>query len=98
MIRLHNPTGRNTPAHVVDLGSLEFFFSYETCIAFRGPMGSMRITNNWGPTTGRHFRELGCQHFPTVDQDVFDRAVTLATDAIELAARTLATVDTEVRA
>lgn len=75
-IRLHNPTGRNTQAHIVTINGNEFFFSYETCIAFRGTLKGewrvLRLPNYWGPTTGRHFRELGCQHFELVSSDEFD--------------------------
>ncbi len=35
-ISLRNPTGRNTKAHIVTISGREYFFSYETCIAFRG--------------------------------------------------------------
>ena len=64
MITLRNPTSRNTQAHVVTIGEWELFFSYETLIAARGPNFEYRIANSWGPTTGRHFRELGCYNFP----------------------------------
>jgi hypothetical protein len=67
--RLSNPTGRNTKACVVEIGPHSFFFSYETCIAYAGPLGAARIANVWGRTTGRHFRELGCGAFPTVEPD-----------------------------
>lgn len=68
-VRLSNPTGRNTRACVVELGPHAFYFSYETCIAYAGPLGAARVANVWGPTTGRHFRELGCGGFPTVEPD-----------------------------
>lgn len=81
MIRLSNPTGRNTPAHVVTIGQREYFFSYETCIAYRGPGScsdswrAIRIANHWGPTTGRHFTDLGCKNFETVDDAAFNSFV-----------------------
>lgn len=49
--RLHNPTGRNTKARVVEIGPHAFYFSYETCIAYAGPLGRARRANVWGPTT-----------------------------------------------
>lgn len=71
MIKLRNPTGRNTPAHIVTVGENEYFFSYQTCIAFRGEVNGkyriMRIENSWGPTTGRHFNEMGCRDWPIVE-------------------------------
>lgn len=75
-IRLTNPTGRNTRAHVVTIGAREFFFSYETCIGFRDYSQSglsVRLANHWGPTTGRHFRELGCDGFAVVEPDECER-------------------------
>ena len=67
--RLSNPTGRNTKACVVEIGPHTLFFSYATCIAYTGPLGRARRANVWGPTTGRHFRELGCAGFPVVEAD-----------------------------
>lgn len=76
MIRLTNPTGRKTPAHIVTIGQKEYFFSYQTCIAFRGPdqngnIVGLRIANSWGPTTGRHFNELGCKDFHVLSDEAF---------------------------
>lgn len=69
MITLCNPTGRNTPAHVVGLeDGTQLFFSYETCIAKESPDGTQqRLANVWGPTTGRHFNEMGLAHWPIVE-------------------------------
>ena len=67
--RLNNPTGRNTRACVVEIGPHAFYFSYETCIAYAGPLGAARRANVWGPTTGRHFRELRCAGFTVVEPE-----------------------------
>jgi len=90
MIRLTNPTGRNTRAHIVTIsipGRIErgFFFSYETCIAYCGPDGNggfamIRIPNRWGPTTGRHFRELGCDNFHEIPEDEFNLVVSASVE------------------
>lgn len=68
-IALHNPTGRSTRAAVVTFSEVKLFFSYNTLIGVwnsaTGERG--RVANTWGPTTGRHFRELGCDGFPIVD-------------------------------
>ncbi len=57
-------------AHIMtDARGNEFFFSYETCIAFRGTIAGrdgrveIRLPNIWGPTTGRHMSALGCADF-----------------------------------
>ena len=100
MIELRNPTGRNTNAHIVTINSNDYFFSYETCIAFRGSSAKqvlavsgpaqkvettsvyhrVRLANHWGPTTGRHFRELGCGDFPIVSYELFEEIVEGATN------------------
>lgn len=78
--RLSNPTGRNTRACVVEIGPHAFYFSYATCIAYAGPLGSARRANAWGPTTGRHFRELGCGGFPIVEPDELEALVLRAVE------------------
>lgn len=113
MITLTNPTGRNTKAHVVTIGEREYFFSYETCIAFRGytspkkcpncghserflyesrwqcheclkplpeKLQQLRLPNLWGPTTGRHFKELGCANFKTLSEEDFNSIVEASLD------------------
>jgi hypothetical protein len=76
---LTNPTGRNTRAHVfADAAGNEYFFSYETCIAYRGEDNegnwvALRRENDWGPTTGRHFRELGCDNFAKFRANEFEQ-------------------------
>jgi len=72
MTHLINPTGRKTQAHIVTLdgNGLKLYFSYNTLIAVSDPSKHMfaRLANLWGPTTGRHFSELNCSHFPIVDK------------------------------
>lgn len=69
MLTLRNPTGRNTQAYILTLDDgTTLYFSYQTCIAiWKGDL-RLRLPNNWGPTTGRHFNELGCSHFDIVDE------------------------------
>ncbi len=70
MATLTNPTGRKTEARIATIRGDDYFFSYSTCIAFRGidhrdgEYIRVRVRNQWGPTTGKHFRELGCADFP----------------------------------
>lgn len=65
--KLLNPTGRKTEARILTTPDADLFFSYQTCIAYRvwdgESMESLRRPNDWGPTTGRHFNELGCANF-----------------------------------
>jgi len=80
--RLSNPTGRKTEAHVAEVGGNNYYFSYETCIAFSGNVFlqdkvpnvqhvQVRLKNHWGPTTGRHFNDLYCGEFDIVDDEEF---------------------------
>lgn len=78
-ISIINPTGRKTQAHIVTVHGNEYFFSYRTCIAFRGTSAGgyrkVRLANHWGPTTGRHFNELGCGNFEVVPDEQFAAVV-----------------------
>lgn len=70
-MRLELPR-RNTKAYILYLNKGVFFFSYETCIAAQLSTGKeLRRANTWGPTTGRHFNELGCKDFPIVSDELF---------------------------
>ena len=70
-IRLTNPTGRNTQAHLVEIGLHSFYFSYETCIAYRGPRVCCRVANSYSRTTLKHMREMGVYDWPEVSSDAF---------------------------
>lgn len=82
---LTNPTGRKTEAHIyTDEKGNEYFFSYETCIAYRGERRNsfhdsshieIRRGNHWGPTTGRHFSELGCKGFDVLKDQEFHELI-----------------------
>ncbi len=62
---------RETRAHRLDIGASSFYFSYETLIAYEGPSGRFRIRNSWGPTTGRHFNDMGCGGFCVMGDEAF---------------------------
>lgn len=71
-IRLIKGSERNTRATIVTINEHTLYFSYSTCIAYRGPLGSYRIANHWGPTTGRHFSEMDIKELPIVDDKSFE--------------------------
>lgn len=52
-------SNRNTQAYSIGLGPHQFFISYETIVAYKGPLGYVRRVNEWGPTTGKHLSEMG---------------------------------------
>jgi len=67
-IRLNKGSTRNTEAYIVNIGPHEFYFSYETCIAYRGPAGRFRDEDTYSRTTARHMKEMGVkewQSYPT---------------------------------
>jgi hypothetical protein len=78
-MRLYNPTGRKTQAHIVVIKDVKYYFSYETCIAaegeFKGYARRIRVANSWGPTTGRHFNELGCKDFEVLEDNIFNKII-----------------------
>ena len=56
-------SGSNYGVHAmhVHVGEMDLYFSYKTCVAFRGPGFSdmLRVRENeWGPTTGKHLNML----------------------------------------
>jgi hypothetical protein len=74
----------NANACTVTVNGATYYFSYETCIAFKGHLSGLpirndnpsvhkavRIANAWGPTTGRHFNQLGCADFELVTDEEF---------------------------
>lgn len=45
----------------VSIGDREWWFSYRTCVAYRGPETNFATVvreNDWGPTTGRHLNYI----------------------------------------
>lgn len=65
----------NGKATIVTIGRTTYYFSYTTCIAISAIEGNqftqVRIRNSWGPTTGRHFNEMGCKNFREVSGEQF---------------------------
>ena len=56
-VKLWNYAGEK--GHAVEIGSLTFYFSYSTLIAFRSKQSGLVVRENeWGTTTGRHLNEV----------------------------------------
>lgn len=60
-----------TQATYAIIGPITLFFSYQTLIAANFEPSSpdvkrqyLRRPNHWGPTTGKHFGQLDCKHYP----------------------------------
>lgn len=58
-MHLRKTSHRNTQLHVVDIGNLSVWYSYQTPVAYRVAGAPIVVRrNDWGPTTGRHIREI----------------------------------------
>jgi hypothetical protein len=68
----------NYGAHALtftDADGNDYWFSYKTLVAFRGPNGRRVVLKNyWSTTTGKHLNAIdgGCKR-DRVDQETFDR-------------------------
>ena len=71
------PPHRNTKSYEVFIGGLNLVFSYSTCVAmYYHPLGLCgRLDNRWGPTTGRHLKEMGAWVFPVVESHELEAMV-----------------------
>lgn len=59
----------------VKKGVVNFWYSYETLIAFQVPgFSSVDLKNYWGPTTGKHMNWLSHKS-GRVDQEEFDETL-----------------------
>lgn len=83
MISLSNPTNRNTEARVLTLGPHRLYFSYETLVAYAGPLGAATTSKKWSVTTSKHIREMGADRLPRIDQEELERRVQPILDAVE---------------
>lgn len=76
----HMGTDRNTKAYAVQLGPVYLYFSYNTLIGVFDGRRTYRAANHWGPTTGRHFGDLGIKEGEMIDsQETLTR---LASEAV----------------
>ena len=75
MIQFQKGSSRNTQCYELRIGPHWFGISYQTIIAYRGHAGltgewqACRLHNSWGPTTGRHMRDLNCHQYREVDDE-----------------------------
>ena len=77
MIKFRRETNRRTEAYSIDIGYNRLYISYEAIVAFTDSAmnSSCRIENHWGPTTGRHMREMGVHDFPIVSDEEMERRI-----------------------
>ena len=60
MVRLRNMNENGAKNfNKVEIGDLELYFSYETCVGFRTSKTGLVVSENiWGSTTGKHLNWL----------------------------------------
>ena len=60
MVRLRNMNENGAKNfNMVEIGDLELYFSYETCVGFRTSKTGLVVSENiWGSTTGKHLNWL----------------------------------------
>jgi len=58
--------------NVVTVGDHEYFFSYETCIAYRNSQIRFRRNKTYSRTTAKHMTELGVKDWPQVTDAEFE--------------------------
>lgn len=75
LVRFQHGTNRNTKAYIVTVGEHDLYISYETVIAYNGPRTRFRMDNVWGPTTGRHMKEMGVYNYPTLSPEDFEKSL-----------------------
>ena len=73
-IELSSPLGERVPFHVVTVGDREWFFSYQTCVAYRTDGARYRRAENYSVTTARHMRLAGVADWPKLDDAAFETA------------------------
>lgn len=57
-----------------EVGGREFYFSYQTLVAFRKRDGALVMRENiWGPTTGKHLNAI-CRSVPRLTAEAFELA------------------------
>lgn len=58
------------------IGALTLYFSYQTCVAFSGPVNQYQSYDRYSNTTSRHKGKMGCGGFVTAPtQEEFVRAL-----------------------
>ena len=66
----NNNYGSHSLAFSDNFGN-DYYFSYDTLIAFRGDEGLVIHQNNWGTTTGKHLNWINSDKKIRVNSEVF---------------------------
>ena len=62
---------------LVEIGDREFFFSYETCVAYRDSSVRIRRNKNYSVTTAKRLGQMGVKDWPQVSDEEFERRAAL---------------------
>ena len=65
MISFRKGSHRNTECYEIFLGRFCFGVSYQTIVSVNGSKCA-RLENIWGPTTGKHLKELGSYDYDII--------------------------------
>ena len=72
MFRFYKGSTRKTECYKVVIGGYIFGISYETIVSVRGKKNG-RVVNSWGPTTGKHLKELDAYDLPILSREEMEK-------------------------
>lgn len=83
MISFTHGSKRNTKCYIVCVGGVTTYISYETVIAAEYKGECVRAQNTWGPTTGRHMRDMGVYDWPQLSlRELYEKVDAFCVDAL----------------
>lgn len=71
-MKVYHPTDRPNFCYVEHRGKT-WYFSYSTCIGFRGSDGLIMSENQWGPTTGKHLNWISTDRNKRLPYEEFQK-------------------------
>ena len=63
----------NPNATVITAGERTWYFSYQTCVAYRVADKQFRRDRNYSVTTAKHLNYMGVADWPRVDDATFEK-------------------------
>lgn len=71
---INHPTDRPN-FYEIETDGITFWYSYKTCIAFRGDGGLVIRENDWSVTTGRHLNFVNDDKSIRVSGELFEKTL-----------------------
>jgi len=72
----NNNYGAHSLAFTDNFGN-DYYFSYDTLVAFRGDEGLVIHQNDWGTTTGKHLNWIDADKSKRVNKEVFQAKLSI---------------------